>query len=110
MHEDDARKALEKMYRTSRNWRTSVREKLIRFRVQAAQSSLMEEQLETLRNNVNAQINILKGKSIQNVSYSCEFCQGPYYRSDCARGGILLIFEDMEQVDTANVAPIRKFL
>lgn len=70
MNEEDIRNALERMYRTNRNWRTSVRAKPTRFLIQAAQSSSMEEQLETLRNNINAQINILRGKVVQNVNFA----------------------------------------
>lgn len=73
MNEDDARSALERMYRTNRNWRTSVRARPVRAPVQVTQSSSIEEQLEALRNNMNTQINILQGKAIKEVNFICEF-------------------------------------
>lgn len=74
MNEEDAQNTLERMYWTNQNWRTSVRAKPVRFPVNATHTSTMEEQLETLRNNVNAQINIIQDKVVQNVNLFCKIC------------------------------------
>lgn len=74
MNEEDAQNTLERMYWTNQNWRTSVRAKPVRFPVHATHTSTMEEQLETLRNNVNAQINIIQDKVVQNVNLFCKIC------------------------------------
>lgn len=108
MNEDEARNALERMYWANRNWRSSVRSKIARFLVQAAQSSSIEEQLETLRNNANTQKNILQGKAIQNESFVCEFCQGSHFSGECFGGRILTIPKELEQVEAASMAPIDK--
>lgn len=100
MNEIDARNALERMYKTSKNWRT-----LCKSQVSMA-SSTFEEQLEILRNNVNSQINALQGRFNQPVFQACEFCQGPHFSGDCHSNGILTIPEETEYVDQATSTPV----
>lgn len=59
----------------------------------------MEEQLEDLRNNVNAHINILRGKTIQNLSFACEIGQSSHFSGECSGGGILWISEEIEHLE-----------
>lgn len=104
MNEIDARNALERMYKTSKNWRTNVRSKPQRHQVSMANSSF-EEQLEKLRNQMNSQINALQGRNVQTVCQVCEFCQGPHFSGDCYGNGILTMPEETEHVELANATP-----
>lgn len=40
------------------------------------------------------------------MSFVYEFCQGPHFIGECSGKEILTIFEEMEEVKAANLAPI----
>lgn len=78
MNEIDARNTLERMYWTNKNWRTNVRSRQVNYPVNVAASSF-DEKLESLRNQVNNQINELQGRNVQSVHQFYEFCQKPQF-------------------------------